>query len=38
MTKKRTSLKKVGSFLFDNKVMIAFAIICLAAISYHAVQ
>ena len=32
MNQKTNVLKKVGSFLFDNKVMIAFAIICLAAI------
>ncbi len=32
MNQKPNVLKKVGSFLFDNKVMIAFAIICLAAI------
>ena len=32
MSQKTNVLKKVGSFLFDNKVMIGFAIICLAAI------
>ena len=32
MSQKTNILKKVGSFLFDNKVMIAFALICLGAI------
>ncbi len=32
MSQKTNILKKVGSFLFDNKVMIAFAIICVGAI------
>ena len=32
MSKANSLLKKVGSFLFDNKVMIAFSAICLAAI------
>jgi simple sugar transport system permease protein len=32
MSKATTFLKKIGSFLFDNKVMIAFAAICVAAI------
>lgn len=32
MSKTTTFLKKTGSFLFDNKVMIAFAAICVAAI------
>ncbi|MDD2521449.1 MAG: hypothetical protein PHW11_01320 [Anaerolineaceae bacterium] len=32
MKQKTNVLNKLGSFLFDNKVMIAFAIICLAAI------
>lgn len=32
MNKASNYLKKVGSFLFENKVMIAFAAICIAAI------
>jgi len=32
MSKANSLLKKAGSILFDNKVMIAFAAICLAAI------
>lgn len=32
MNKASAVSKKVGSFLFDNKVMIAFAIVCIAAI------
>lgn len=32
MSKANTYLKKSGSFLFENKVMIAFAAICIAAI------
>ena len=32
MSKAYSLLKKAGSALFDNKVMIAFAAICLAAI------
>jgi len=32
MSQKTDFFKKAGSFLFDNKVMIAFAAICLAAI------
>ncbi len=32
MNQKNNLFKKAGSFIFDNKVMIAFAAICLAAI------
>jgi simple sugar transport system permease protein len=32
MSQKTNVLQKAGSFLFDNKVMIAFAVICIAAI------
>jgi simple sugar transport system permease protein len=32
MNKTSAITKKIGSFLFDNKVMIAFAIVCIAAI------
>ena len=32
MSQANSLLKKAGSFLFDNKVMIAFSAICLAAI------
>lgn len=32
MIKTNTLLKKIGNFLFENKVMIAFAIVCIGAI------
>ena len=32
MTKIKTISKNIGSYLFENKVMIAFALVCLGAI------